>query len=150
MKPRNKMEPWMFAGPALVTYIFIVILPILWSLTYSFTDWNGVGRMNFIGLGNYIKMFDDKTLWIAFRNNIFFMITGTVFQLLMGLVMAILLSSIVKGSNLLRVSRASYRPWPSVKFLKNCFPCSQKVFLPQSRICLAWRRVPFSPNRIGR
>ena len=103
MKPRNKMEPWMFAGPALVTYIFIVILPILWSLTYSFTDWNGVGRMNFVGLGNYIKLFDDKTLWIAFRNNIFFMITGTVFQLLMGLVMAILLSSIVKGSNLLRV-----------------------------------------------
>ena len=93
----------MFAGPALVTYIFIVILPILWSLTYSFTDWNGVGRMNFVGLGNYIKLFDDKTLWIAFRNNIFFMITGTVFQLLMGLVMAILLSSIVKGSNLLRV-----------------------------------------------
>ena len=93
----------MFAGPALVVYIFIVILPILWSLTYSFTDWNGVGRMNFVGLGNYIKLFDDKTLWIAFRNNIFFMITGTVFQLLMGLVMAILLSSIVKGSNLLRV-----------------------------------------------
>ncbi len=103
MKPRNKMEPWMFAGPALVVYIFIVILPILWSLTYSFTDWNGVGRMNFVGLGNYIKLFDDKTLWIAFRNNIFFMITGTVFQLVMGLVMAILLSSIVKGSNLLRV-----------------------------------------------
>ncbi len=50
MKPRNKMEPWMFAGPALVVYIFIVILPILWSLTYSFTDWNGVGRMNFVGL----------------------------------------------------------------------------------------------------
>ena len=62
MKPRNKMEPWMFAGPALVVYIFIVILPILWSLTYSFTDWNGVGRMNFVGLGNYIKLFDDKTL----------------------------------------------------------------------------------------
>lgn len=103
MKPKNKIEPWLFAAPALIIYIFIVILPILWSLTYSFTDWNGIGEMDFVGLDNYVKMFSDKTLWIAFKNNIFFMILGTVFQLLMGLVMAVLLSSIVKGSNLLRI-----------------------------------------------
>ncbi len=103
MKPKNKIEPWLFAAPALIIYIFIVILPILWSLTYSFTDWNGIGKMDFVGLDNYVKMFSDKTLWIAFKNNIFFMILGTVFQLLMGLVMAVLLSSIVKGSNLLRI-----------------------------------------------
>ena len=86
MKPKNKIEPWLFAAPALVIYVFIVILPILWSLTYSFTDWNGIGKMNFIGLDNYVKLFSDKTLWIAFKNNIFFMVLGTVFQLLMGLV----------------------------------------------------------------
>ena len=74
MKPKNKIEPWLFAAPALVIYVFIVILPILWSLTYSFTDWNGIGKLKFIGLDNYVKLFSDKTLWIAFKNNIFFMI----------------------------------------------------------------------------
>ena len=103
MKPKNKIEPWLFAAPALVIYVFIVILPVLWSLTYSFTDWNGIGKLKFIGLDNYVKLFSDKTLWIAFKNNIFFMILGTVFQLLMGLVMAVLLSSISRGSNFLRV-----------------------------------------------
>ena len=72
MKPKNKIEPWLFAAPALVIYVFIVILPILWSLTYSFTDWNGIGKLKFIGLDNYVKLFSDKTLWIAFKNNIFF------------------------------------------------------------------------------
>ena len=103
MKPKNKMEPWLFAGPALIVYLVIVIMPIVWSLTYSFTNWSGIGNMKFIGLDNYIEMFSDSTLWTAFKNNIYFMILGTVFQLLMGLVMAVLLSSISKGSNILRV-----------------------------------------------
>lgn len=103
MKPKNKIEPWLFAGPALIVYLVIVIMPIVWSLTYSFTNWSGIGNMKFIGLDNYIEMFSDSTLWTAFKNNIYFMILGTVFQLLMGLVMAVLLSSISKGSNILRV-----------------------------------------------
>lgn len=103
MKPRNRLEPWVFSSPALVIYILIVIVPIIWSLTYSFTNWSGVGTMKFIGLENYSKLLSDKTLWIAFRNNIYFMIVGTIFQLLAGLVMAVLISSITKGSNLLRV-----------------------------------------------
>ena len=103
MKTKNKIEPWLFLAPALIIYVLIVIMPILWSLSYSFTDWSGIGKMKFIRLDNYVKMFSDKTLWIAFKNNIFFMIVGTVFQLFMGLVMAVLLSSISKGSNILRV-----------------------------------------------
>ena len=103
MKPKNKIEPWLFAEPALIVYLVIVIMPIVWSLTYSFTNWSGIGNMKFIGLDNYIEMFSDSTLWTAFKNNIYFMILGTVFQLLMGLVMAVLLSSISKGSNILRV-----------------------------------------------
>lgn len=103
MKPKYKLEPWLFSLPAILIYIGIVIFPLIWSITYSFTDWSGIGNKVFIGFDNYIRLFSDKTLWTAFRNNLFFMVVGTAFQLIAGLVMAILLTNITKGSNILRV-----------------------------------------------
>ncbi len=103
MKPKNRLEPWLFSLPAIIIYTGVVIFPLIWSITYSFTNWSGVGNKVFIGLDNYIRLFSDKTLWTAFKNNIFFMVVGTTFQLIAGLVMAILLTNITKGSNILRV-----------------------------------------------
>ena len=103
MKPKYKLEPWLFSLPAILVYIGIVIFPLIWSISYSFTDWSGIGNKTFIGFENYIRLFSDKTLWTAFRNNLFFMVVGTAFQLIAGLVMAILLTNITKGSNILRV-----------------------------------------------
>ena len=103
MKPKYKLEPWLFSLPAILIYIGIVIFPLIWSISYSFTDWSGIGNKAFIGFDNYIRLFSDKTLWTAFKNNLFFMVVGTAFQLIAGLVMAILLTNITKGSNILRV-----------------------------------------------
>ena len=103
MKPRNKWEPWLFSTPALIVYISVVIIPVLWSLVYSFYDWNGIGSMEFAGLDNYARMFTDRTLGASIVNNLIFMAVGTVFQILSGLIMAIILSNITCGSNLMRV-----------------------------------------------
>ncbi len=103
MRPKFKAEPWLFAAPALIVYLLIVIIPVVWSLGYSLFSWNGINDMKFAGLENYVRMFRDTTFQTAVRNNLYFMAVGTVYQVLMGLMMAILLSSIQKGSNLLRV-----------------------------------------------
>ena len=103
MKPKNKLEPWLFLLPALIVYTCIVLLPVLWSLVYSFFNWNGIGDMKFVGLGNYARMLSDKKMMAAFKNNLFFMAVGTCVQVFMGLLMATLLSNIRRGSNILRV-----------------------------------------------
>ena len=103
MKPSHKAEPWLFALPALLVYLFIVIIPVVWSLGYSLMDWHGIGEMTFAGLDNYVRMFNDTTFQTSAVNNLIFMAVGTVFQLTTGLIMAILLSSITRGSNILRV-----------------------------------------------
>ena len=103
MKPKNKLEPWLFLLPALIVYTCIVLLPVLWSLVYSFFNWNGISDMKFVGLGNYARMLSDKKMMAAFKNNLFFMAVGTCVQVFMGLLMATLLSNIRRGSNTLRV-----------------------------------------------
>ena len=103
MQPKNRFEPWLFSLPALLVYIFTVLIPIVWSLTYSFYDYNGIDEKVFIGFGNYIRMFTDDIFKISVINNIFFMVVGSIFQLAFGMLMAIILSNISKGSNVLRV-----------------------------------------------
>lgn len=103
MKPKHKIEPWLYLLPALALYMFVVIVPVIWSLVYSFFDWSGIGAMKYIGLNNYTRMFSDAKMVNSIFNNLKFMALGTVVQVFMGLAMATLLYSITKGSNVLRV-----------------------------------------------
>lgn len=103
MKPKTKIEPWLFVLPAMLVYILTVLIPILWSLTYSFFSYNGLDRMKFIGLDNYTRMLSDAVFKTAVVNNLFFMIIGSVFQVGVGLLLAVILTSIRRGNNILRV-----------------------------------------------
>ena len=91
MKPRNKIQPLPFVLPALFVYILTVIIPILWSMGYSLFSWNGIGDMKFIGLENYVRMFQDETFREAVVNNLKFVVLGSLFQLCAGLILAICL-----------------------------------------------------------
>ena len=88
MKPRNKIQPLPFVLPALFVYILTVIIPILWSMGYSLFSWNGIGDMKFIGLENYVRMFQDETFREAVVNNLKFVVLGSLFQLCAGLILA--------------------------------------------------------------
>lgn len=103
MKPKNKIQPLMFVLPALIVYILTVIVPILWSMGYSFFSWNGISDMKFVGLENYIRMFQDNTFLTAIVNNLKFVLIGSIFQITVGLLLAILLEHITKGKNVMRV-----------------------------------------------
>lgn len=103
MTPKHKIEPWLYLLPALAVYLLMVIVPVIWSLVYSFYDWNGIGAMKFIGFNNYVRLFFDGKMITSILNNLKFMVLGTVVQVFMGLAMATLLYSITKGSNTLRV-----------------------------------------------
>ena len=104
MKPKNRLVPWLFSTPALAIYIFTVLVPVVWSMVYSFFDYNGVSNMNFVGLDNYFQLFQDKVFKTSVMNNLIFMAISTVFQLFMGLLLATILTSITKGNNSLRVA----------------------------------------------
>ena len=103
MKPKNKIQPLMFVLPALIVYVLTVIVPILWSMGYSFFSWNGISDMKFVGLENYIRMFQDNTFLTAIVNNLKFVLIGSIFQITVGLLLAILLEHITRGKNVMRV-----------------------------------------------
>lgn len=75
---RNQMAlaPWLFLAPALVFFAIYVVIPIFKSIGISFYEWNGLydGNGNstavWVGLDNYVRLWDDPKFWISLKNNV--------------------------------------------------------------------------------
>lgn len=89
-------------APAFLLFTFVLFIPICQSVYYSFCDYNALTPPKFTGLDNYKNLIGDKTLHIALKNSIFFLIFSCVTQLIMGLILAALLTNINKGRNLFK------------------------------------------------
>ncbi len=103
MKETRRWVPWAFAAPALIVFTATVVLPVVWSASYSLFDWNGIGRMSFAGLDNYVRMFNDNVFRAAVANNLVFALMSTLIQIVVGLALAMLLLSITRFRNLAKV-----------------------------------------------
>ncbi len=96
---KNKFAILVFMLPATIFFVAIIIVPIFMSLYYSFLDWNGITKPDFIGLKNYIEMFTDKNVgfWPSVRNAFIFAGLSVFLQLPLALLLALVLAKGIKG-----------------------------------------------------
>jgi raffinose/stachyose/melibiose transport system permease protein len=90
--------------PALVLYLFFVIVPIFWSAYYGFFDWKGIGAAKFIGFDNYAEVIQDPIFWKAFKNNMLIVAASVFGQVPIAMILALLL---MRSTLFQRVIRAS-------------------------------------------
>ncbi len=95
---------WIFIAPAFAVYFTFSILPFLYTVFYSFTDYTDMNPTNlsFVGLTNYLKVFDTKVMKTAISNSVIYGVLLTGFQVVLGLPLAALLNMKFKSRNLLR------------------------------------------------
>jgi len=97
---RNKKAIVLFVGPAFLLFTAILLVPVIQMIYYSLCDYNALKAPVFVGLKNYkTLLFDDKTMQIALKNSLFFMIFSAVTQQIIGVLMAVMLTNIKKGRN---------------------------------------------------
>jgi len=90
----HKIAPYVYIFPALLLIIVFVYIPIIQNLYFSFFKMSSYSTtQTFIGLQNYIRIFSDDIFYTALWNNIFYAIISLVFQVGLGLFLAILLES---------------------------------------------------------
>ena len=54
----------LFAGPATLAFLAVVIIPFLYGFYLTFTSWDGVSKSKpFVGLQNYISVIGDTSFW---------------------------------------------------------------------------------------
>lgn len=84
-------------------FFFFFLLPVLTILPMSFTRWSIVDEPVFVGLGNYIRMINDKFFWKAVSNTFYYTILVTIVLTVLGLLLSVLLNQPLKGRVIGRV-----------------------------------------------
>lgn len=93
MKARRSIFIMSCLLPGLVLFILFKIYPTVQIFQKSFYQWTGVGdKPKFIGLQNFIEMFQDDTFLLALRNTGFLMLVVPVITLLLALINASVLT----------------------------------------------------------
>jgi len=100
----NKLAIAIFTVPTLALFTLMVFYPILQVFYKSFFNWNGLSAGTFIGLDNYIRLFDDKLFYLSNKNGFIFGAVITVFQLTLATILALAVSSTkTKGRSIFRI-----------------------------------------------
>lgn len=100
LKNNCKNSVWgvYFILPALIgTFIFIII-PILCSFALSFTEWDLLNKIKFVGIDNYKTVLTEPIFKQILINTLVYAISVTVFAVIIPLIIADIINSKIKGA----------------------------------------------------
>lgn len=89
--------------PGFVIFTIGLILPVLLAGYYSLTSWDGMSaQKEFVGIQNYLKLFQDQNFLDSFWFTVKFTVGNTVIQNIVALLFAVALDSGIKGQKFYR------------------------------------------------
>ena len=81
-----------FILPAFIAFTMFTTIPLIKTITYSITDFNGIGRdYEFVGLRNYVRVFRDEMMRHALFNTLFYTLCTMILINLIAIPLAVLL-----------------------------------------------------------
>jgi alpha-glucoside transport system permease protein len=102
----RRIQPFVFVGPAIAILLWYLALPVYRSFWLSLFDRDGfpqdfsvffpwtwpaaIQGESFVGLSNYVAIFTERLLQEAIRNNLMWIVFGSTFSVIFGLLVAVL------------------------------------------------------------
>lgn len=93
----------LYLVPTLLINVVIILLPALLTIALAFCQWDGISTPQFIGLGNFVALFNDGVFWSALKNNIIWTLIFLTIPIAMGLFAATMLLLAPRGRTLFQV-----------------------------------------------
>ena len=101
LRRRQAIAGYLFVAPAMVIFLVFTLLPVLYALFLSFTNYDVFTRRDWIGAANYELIFDDLitggVYWEALRNTLVYTLGSIPLSMAIGLGLALLLNQKLRG-----------------------------------------------------
>ena len=102
-KMRNVLQFAGFALPSFFIWATVIIIPFIYGIWITFTDWNGLAMdINYVGLDNYISVFTDPTFASAFFKTLIYALFTILASNIMGFLLALAVTGGIRGQSLFR------------------------------------------------
>lgn len=108
MKTKSKIQArrnfwgYLFILPNFLGFLVFMLVPILMSLYFSFTNYDVISTIEFIGLENYINLFQDEQFIVAILNTLWFTVLTVPVGVILSLLLAVLLNRQIRGISIFR------------------------------------------------
>jgi alpha-1,4-digalacturonate transport system permease protein len=107
---RYVIAPLVLIGVNVVLFLVFFVWPGALGLIYSFTDYRGIGKLNFIGLRNFQTLFADRTFYAALSRTFLYTVLSVPLVYVSSLgVAALLVSRAVRGRTAAKI--IIFLPW---------------------------------------
>ena len=106
---RESLTPYLFLAVPVLLFLMWVIGPMFYSFYLSLTNWDGISVPHFIGLRNYVRLFDDPVFFISLGNNVKWLVSFITVPVIMGLALAMALNRDIPGAK--GIKAAFYSPY---------------------------------------
>ncbi len=102
---QRRLAPYLFISPFYILFVVFALGPLIAALYFSMIKWPGTGPMTFLGLANYLELFEDEIFLKSLGNTTYYAI-GAVFVILpVALFLALLINAaVVRAKSLFRIA----------------------------------------------
>jgi multiple sugar transport system permease protein len=102
---QEALAGYAFISLPMLLFLVLNIGMILYALYISVWQWNiRRGPVEFLGLGNYTRMLEDSTFWIAVTNTVYYAVVWVPLTMAIGLFLAIIVNQKIRGQTFFRAA----------------------------------------------
>ncbi len=93
-RKRLQLAPYLFLLPFFIPFIIFVVWPIIHTFYLSFLNWRltAFNPPQFVGISNYVELFNDKIFWLSLKNTAYYTISVVPIGICISLFLAILMN----------------------------------------------------------
>ncbi|MET4583408.1 multiple sugar transport system permease protein [Conyzicola nivalis] len=99
---RETVAALLFISPWILGFLIFTVWPVIYSGYLSFTDYDVINDPNFVGLENYVTMFEDPRIALSLTNTLIYTILSVPAHIIVALALAMLLLRAARASGFFR------------------------------------------------
>ena len=102
-RQKRKLTEFLFLLPTLIAFLMVIIIPFIFGIYYSFTDWQGTGAVNnVVGFENYRAVFQEPGFLHSFLVTLLFTVLNIITVNVVAFIISLLVTSEIRGRNVYR------------------------------------------------
>ncbi|MBF4572471.1 sugar ABC transporter permease [Herbiconiux sp. VKM Ac-1786] len=104
-RARRDWRGWGFVGPFMIVFLAVLVAPVVYAIVLSLFRQQLVGGSGFVGLGNYVQLFQDAKFWESLFRVTLFLVIQVPIMLALSLFVALAVDSArLHGSSFFRIA----------------------------------------------
>lgn len=100
---KKNVHSYVLLLPFLLIYSIFTVFPVVQGFVVSFFDWKILGEKTYIGLSNYISVFNDPVFYRSMSHTLLFVVLSTPILILVGFILALIVHQPIRGQVIFRL-----------------------------------------------